>query len=87
MGQQFANFEANSIQRRRATYDRFILTTFLCTLQATTSANDADTQPATLDTGPVASSNPAGVRTRSSTRPYQSARPTLGSPQLQFRVR
>jgi len=36
-GQQKPNFGANSIQRRRATYDRFILTTFLCTLQQLTS--------------------------------------------------
>ncbi len=35
--QQLPNFGANSIQRRRATYDRFILTAFLCTLQRLTS--------------------------------------------------
>ena len=34
---QIQNFGAKSIQRRRATYDRFILTTFLCTLQRLTS--------------------------------------------------
>jgi len=35
---QLQNFGAKSIQRRRATYDRFILTTFLCTLQRLISA-------------------------------------------------
>ena len=34
---QVQNFGANSIQRRGVTHDRFILTTFLCTLQTATS--------------------------------------------------
>ncbi|TWU22975.1 hypothetical protein Pla52o_25080 [Novipirellula galeiformis] len=53
-----------SIQRRRATYDRFILTTFLCTLQATTSTDDVYTSPAKLDTEPVANSYSGGIHTR-----------------------
>ena len=35
--QQLQNFGATSIHRRRATHGRFILTTFLCTLQRLTS--------------------------------------------------
>ncbi len=35
--QQLPNIGANPVHRRRATCDPFILTTFLCTLQDTTS--------------------------------------------------
>ena len=62
--QQLPNFGANPVHGRRATCDPFILTTFLHTLQATTSANDAYTQPAILDTGRVASTYPGGIPTR-----------------------
>ena len=62
--QQVQNFGAIPVHGPRATCDPFILTTFLCTLQAATSADDAYTQPATLDTRPVANTYLGGIPTR-----------------------
>ncbi len=62
--QQVQNFGAHPVHSRRATCDPFILTTSLYTLQDTISADDAYKYPATLDTGPVASSYPGGIHTR-----------------------
>ena len=62
--QQLQNFGAIPVHGRRATCDPFILTTFLCTLQPTTSAKTPYTLAATLDTGRVASTYPGGIHTR-----------------------
>ena len=71
--------ELNTIQGGRAIPLPFILTTFLCTLQPATSAKPLYTLAATLDTGPLARSYPGGIRTRSSSNHFQSARARFGS--------
>ena len=68
--------ELNTIHGWASHPSPFILATFLCTLQDTTSERSPYTHPATLDTGPVASGYPGGIPTRSSTNHFQFARAT-----------
>jgi hypothetical protein len=79
--QQIQNFGAHVVHRREATPGRFTLTTFLGTLQRTTSKRRQDYGfttsyrfAATLDTGPLAKSYPRGSHTRLSSNHFQSAR-------------
>ncbi len=62
--QQIQNFGAHAVHRRVATPGRFTLTTFLCTLQDTTSKSPSYAHPATLDTEHVANAYPGGILTR-----------------------
>jgi len=75
--QQIQNFGAHVVHRPEATPGRFTLTTFLGTLQDTTSANTPYTHPATLDTGRVVSAYPGGIPTRLSSDHFQSARSSV----------
>ncbi len=72
-GDRYKISEAHVVHRREATPGRFTLTTFLCTLQDTTSAQSPYTHPATLDTGRVANAYPGGILTRLSSNHFQSA--------------